>query len=74
MEPALIVNTIDSAVPSCLVQKYEVSGNENAPVLITATSPAAWRHVLMNGHYAFRGAGQAVDLDAIINGLRPGTI
>jgi hypothetical protein len=29
----------------------------------------AWRHVLMNGHYTFRGQGQAIDLDAIIKGL-----
>ena len=68
----MIANAIvfyNSAILSRLLQKYEVSGNEKALALIKATSPVAWRHVLMNGHYTFRGAGQAIDLDAIIKGL-----
>jgi hypothetical protein len=28
-------------------------------------SPAAWRHIYLNGHYPFRGDGQLIDLDAI---------
>ena len=26
-------------------------------------SPAAWRHIHLNGHYTFRGDGQLIDLD-----------
>ena len=40
-----------------------------APAMIEKTSPVAWRHVHLNGHYRFRGAGQIIDLDAIVAGL-----
>lgn len=40
-----------------------------ALALVKSTSPAAWRHVHMNGHHTFRGGGQAIDLDAVIQGL-----
>ena len=36
---------------------------------ILKTSPAAWRHVHMNGHYTFRSNGPIIDLDAVIAGL-----
>ena len=49
--------------------KAKASGNEPALALITSTSPVAWRHVHLNGRYAFRDGGQAIDLDAIIRGL-----
>jgi len=25
----------------------------------------AWRHILLDGHYTFRGCGQLIDLDVI---------
>ena len=71
----LIANAIvyyNSAILSRLLQKYEASGNETALALIKTTSPVAWRHVLLNGHYTFRGNGLAIDLDAIIQGLNLG--
>ena len=37
--------------------------------LIKKMSPAAWRHIHLNGYYRFRGDGQIIDLDAIIAGL-----
>jgi TnpA family transposase len=67
----LIANAIvyyNSAILSGLLVKYEASGNENALALIKATSPVAWRHIHLNGHYTFRG-GQAIDLDAIVREL-----
>lgn len=39
-----------------------------ALAVIKKTSPAAWCHVHLNGHYRFRGAGQIIDLDAIVVG------
>ena len=45
------------------------------PLIYSATrcwSPAAWRHIHLNGHYRFRGGGQIIDLDAIIAGLEMG--
>ena len=68
----LVANAIvfyNSAILSRLLTTYEGSGNEKALALITSTSPVAWRHVHLNGRYAFRDAGQAIDLDAIIQGL-----
>jgi hypothetical protein len=35
-------------------------------------SPAAWRHIHLNGHYIFRGDGQVIDLDAIVAELELG--
>ena len=32
-------------------------------------SPVAWRHVHLNGRYGFRDGGQAIDFDAVIQGL-----
>jgi hypothetical protein len=32
-------------------------------------SPAAWRHIHLNGHYTFRGDGQVIDPDTIVEGL-----
>jgi hypothetical protein len=40
-------------------------------VLIKKMSPAAWRHIHLNGHYTFRD-GQLIDLDAIVAGLELG--
>lgn len=68
----LIANAIvyyNSAILSRLLQKYELSGNEKALAVVKLVSPAAWRHVHLNGHYTFRGSGQTIDLDAVIQGL-----
>jgi TnpA family transposase len=68
----LIANAIiyyNSAILSRLLTKYEASQDAKALVLIKKISPAAWRHVHLNGHYTFRGGGQIIDLDAIVAGL-----
>jgi len=68
----LIANAIiyyNSAILSRLLARYEASGNAKALALIKTTSPAAWRHVHLNGHYTFRSTGQIIDLDAIMAGL-----
>src|SRR5450631_2306551 len=68
----LIANAIvsyNSAILSRLLTRHEASGNEMALALITSTSPVAWRNVHLNGRYAFRDGGQAIDLDTIIRGL-----
>jgi len=54
---------------SRLLEKYEAGGNEKALAVVTSTSPVAWRHVHLNGRYAFRDGGQAIDLEAIVLGL-----
>jgi len=69
----LIANAIgyyNSAILSRLLTKYEASGNEKALALVTSTSPVAWQHIHLNGRYAFRDGGQAIDLDTIIQGLK----
>jgi hypothetical protein len=40
----------NSAILSQLLTKYEASGNAKALVLIKKMSPAAWRHIHLNGH------------------------
>ena len=62
----------NSAILSRLLTKYEASGNAKAVVLITQLSPAAWRHILLNGHYAFQNGGMMIDLDALLDGLELG--
>ncbi len=59
----------NSAILSRLLTKYEANGNAKALTLIKKISPAAWRHVHLNGHYTFRGTGPIIDLDAIVAGL-----
>ena len=71
----LIANAIiyyNSAILSRQLTKYEASGNAKALALLKKLSPAAWRHVHLNGHYTFRGDGQLIDLDAIVAGLELG--
>ena len=68
----MIANAIiyyNSAILSRLLTKYEASGNAKALALIKKISPAAWRHIHLNGHYTFHGDGQVIDLDAIVAGL-----
>ena len=68
----LIANAIiyyNSAILSRLLTRYEASPNEKALAIIKKISPAAWCHVHLNGHYTFRGIGQAIDLDAIVAAL-----
>jgi hypothetical protein len=40
--------------------------------MIKKISPAAWRHILLNGHYTFRSDGKIIDLDAVVAGLTLG--
>ena len=35
-------------------------------------SPAAWRHILLNGHYTFQSDGKMIDLDALVAELELG--
>ena len=73
----LIANAIiyyNSAILSRLLARYEASGNTKALAMIKKISPAAWRHVHLNGHYTFRGTGPLIDLDAIVAGLDLGEV
>ena len=59
----------NSAILSRLLTRYDVSGNPKALALITQISPAAWRHILLNGYDTFHSGGRVIDLDAIVAGL-----
>ena len=68
----LIANAIiyyNSAILSHLLTKCEASGNAKAVALITRMSPAAWRHILLNGHYTFQSCGKMIDLNELLAGL-----
>ena len=58
----------NSAILSRLLEKYEASPNSKVLALIKKMSPAAWRHIHLNGHYTFCANGQAIDLDTIVAG------
>jgi hypothetical protein len=60
------------AILSRLLTKYEATGNAKALALIKKISPVAWRHILLSGHYTFRGNGQVIALDEIVVGLEWG--
>lgn len=62
----------NSAILSHLLTKCEASGNTKAVTLITKTSPATWRHILLNGHYTFQSSGNTIDGDALLAGLELG--
>jgi len=69
----LIANAIiyyNSAILSRLLTKHEAIGKDLAP--ITRISPAAWRHILLNGHYTFHCSGKVIDLDVLVDGLNVG--
>ncbi len=71
----LIANAViyyNSAILSRLLTKYEANGNTKVLALITQISPAAWRHILLNGHYTFQSGGKMIDLDALLAGLELG--
>jgi hypothetical protein len=38
-------------------------------LFVAQLSPAAWRHIVLNGHYTFHSDGKVIDLDAILAGL-----
>ena len=65
----LIANAIiyyNSAILSRLLKKCEEDGNANVLELLPQISPAAWRHILLSGHYTFNTDGKLIDLDAIV--------
>ena len=51
---------------SQLLAKYEANSSLKILALIKKISPAAWRHIHLNGHYTFRGSGKIIDLDAMV--------
>ena len=55
-----------------LLTKWQAGGNAKAVALITKISPAAWRHILLNGHYTFQSSGKMIDLDTLLTGLELG--
>ena len=68
----LIANAIiyyNSAILSRLLTRYGPSPGVKALAMIKKISPAAWRHIHLNGRYTFRDNGQVIDLDAIVAGL-----
>jgi hypothetical protein len=52
-----------------LLIKYGTSPSLKTLAMIEKVSPAAWRHIHLNGRYSFRDTGQVIDLDAIVAGL-----
>ena len=68
----LIANAIiyyNSAILSRLLARCGPSPSVKALAMIKKVSPAAWRHIHLNGRYTFRDSGQVIDLDEIVAGL-----
>lgn len=58
----------NSAILSRLLARG--SDDPRTLTLIRSVSPAAWRHILINGHYTFTQEREAIDLDVIVAGLK----
>ncbi|ENJ5949296.1 Tn3 family transposase, partial [Salmonella enterica] len=68
----LIANAViyyNSATLSRLLTKCESTGNSKALSVLTQISPAAKRHILLNGHYTFQSDGKVIDLDVLVAGV-----
>jgi TnpA family transposase len=68
----LVANAIiyfNSAILSRLLIKYESNLDNKKTTMIKKISPAAWRHILLGGHYIFRNLGQIINLDEILDQL-----
>jgi TnpA family transposase len=68
----LIANAIiyyNSAILSRLLARYGPSPSVKALAMIKKVSPAAWRHIHLNGRYTFRDSRRVIDLDEIVAGL-----
>ncbi|WP_156860851.1 Tn3 family transposase [Casimicrobium huifangae] len=66
----LVANAIiyyNAAILSRLLERCK--GKPKALAFIISTSPVAWRHLLMGGHYTFDDGGKAIDLDVLLDGL-----
>jgi TnpA family transposase len=66
----LVANAIiyyNAAILSRLLERCQ--GKTKALALITSTSPVAWRHLLLGGHYTFEDDGKTIDLDSLLDGL-----
>jgi TnpA family transposase len=66
----LVANAIiyyNAAILSRLLERCQ--GKPRALALIMSTSPVAWRHLLLGGHYTFEDGGKTIDLDALLDGL-----
>ena len=66
----LVANAIiyyNAAILSRLLERCQ--GKPKALALIKSTSPVAWRHLLLGGHYTFEDGGKTIDLDALLDGL-----
>ena len=59
----------NSAILSHQLTKCEASSTAMALALLTKISPAAWRYILLNGHYTFQSDDKMIDLDALVAGL-----
>lgn len=66
----LVSNAIiyyNAAILSRLQERCQ--GKPKALALITSSSPVAWRHLLLGGHYTFEDDGKKIDLDVLLDGL-----
>lgn len=66
----LVANAIiyyNAAILSRLLERCQ--GKAKALALIKSTSPVAWQHLLLGGHYTFEDGGKMLDLDTLLEGV-----
>ncbi|QRX80824.1 Tn3 family transposase [Glaciimonas sp. PAMC28666] len=66
----LVANAViyyNAAILSRLLERFK--DKPKAWAFIMSTSPVAWRHLLLGGHYTFDDQGKTIDLDALLAGL-----
>ncbi|AOJ70489.1 hypothetical protein WT60_00150 [Burkholderia sp. MSMB617WGS] len=57
----------NSGIPWRLLTKSKAGGTIAALARLTHISSAAWRQILLNGHYTFQ-SNNKIDLDALVEG------
>ena len=63
---ANVVIAYNSILLSMLLNRAEAESNEELIKMIKKTSPVAWQHVHLGGHYAFRSNKRPIDLEAVL--------
>src|ERR1700680_2878696 len=62
-------NSLQPAILSRLLDKYQTGKNSKAFVLPKTISPVAWQHIHFHSHYTFCGSRDPIELDAMLANL-----
>lgn len=68
----LIANAIiyyNSIILSTLLEIYQANNDKQGLSILSKTSPVAWRHIYLTGHYFFDNINSGIDLLAVLSNM-----